>query len=249
SVTPAIPGLRVSPSGNSLQLIGDTAAHTRYDVVVRGDLADAIGQKLGRDQTTPWVVGDAVPSVLGPSGVGVLDPAAKRPTFDVFSLGYDHLEVQLYAVAPADFAAYAAAMRKLYRNGVLPRFPGRKVVDHVVAVAGDKSRLAETDIDLAPALAATGLGHAIAIVTPCPSTDRSPDRRIAWVQSTRLGIDAHVDGDSLVAYATQLTTGASAPGVAVEIAPDGITGTTDSRGIATLALGVAQRKGTHYLLA
>ena len=72
----------------------------------------------------------------------------------------------------------------------------------------------------------------------------APDR---WVQSTKLAVDAHVDGDNLIAFATELGTGKPAAGVALEIRPFGIKAITDDKGMATLPLPAGGRKGAHYL--
>ncbi|HEU4730007.1 MAG TPA: alpha-2-macroglobulin family protein [Kofleriaceae bacterium] len=249
AITPALPDAKIVQTGNTVMVIGSTAARTRYTVAVSGGVVDEFGQRLGKDAQLPWAVGDAMPAFYGASGLVVLDPGARRPTLDLFSTGYDQLAVQLYAVAPADYDAFSAAVRELWNHDKPVRMPGRKVLDKKIAVGGGKNQLVETHVDLEPALGAGGLGHVVAIVEPTPWTDRGPPpRMISWVQSTRLGIDAYVDGDSLVAYASELTTGKRAAGVALEIRPHGITGVTDERGLATLALGGPQR-GACYLVA
>lgn len=250
AITPAIPGVKVFASGSQITVIGATSPRTRYRVVVSGGVVDAFGQALGNDAALSWSVGDAAPTFFGVDGLVVLDPAAKRPTLDVFSTSYDRLNVQLYAVAPADYEAFRSAMRNLWNHDRPPQMPGRKVFDQRVATAGGANQLAETHVDLQPALGPGGLGHAIAVIEPSPWTGRGrPPRLISWVQSTRLGLDAHVDSDSLVAHATRLDTGRSAEGVALELAPYGIAGTTDGRGMATLALAAGQRSGVHMLIA
>jgi uncharacterized protein YfaS (alpha-2-macroglobulin family) len=249
TVTPALPGVKAIVSGRMVFVGGQTAARTRYSVVVSRGVVDQFGQALGKDEALTWDVGDAVPELFGPDGLVVLDPAATRPTLDVFSTSYERLSVQLYAVTPADFEAYRTALRNGWNHDRPPRLPGRKVFDQRIATAGGPNRLAETRIDLGPALGAGGLGHAIAVVEPSPRTDGSPPRLVAWVQSTRLGIDVHVDSDRLVAHTSQLDTGKAAAGVALQLAPYGIAGTTDDRGLATLALADGQRRGAHYLVA
>src|SRR5690606_15401882 len=58
-----------------------------------------------------------------------------------------------------------------------------------------------------------------------------------------------VDAEHLIAYASDLATGAPAAGVALELRPFGVKGQTDGRGLATLALGQRGTKGAHYLVA
>ena len=250
AITPALPDARIAPVGSSLVIAGATRPHTRYSVVVSGRVVDEFGQALGKDAALAWQVGDAVPTLFGPEGLVVLDPGAARPTLDVFSAGYDRLAVQLYAVTPADFDAYRAAMRSQWNRDRAAALPGRKRFDQPVATSGGAGQLAETHIDLRPALAASGLGHAIAVVQPATWTgDGQPPRLVAWIQSTRIGLDVHVDSDSLVAHATRLDTGQSAAGVALELAPHGIAGTTDDRGMATLVLAAGKRPGANRVIA
>src|SRR5262249_50682578 len=105
-------------------------------------------------------------------------------------------------------------------------------------------------IDLTPALSHGNLGHAIAVIEPYPWTvDHEPPRLITWVQSTKLAVDAHVDSDSLVAFASELDGGKAASGIGVEIRPFGITAKTDDRGVATMPLAAGGMKGAHYLVA
>jgi len=250
AIAPAIPGVKVLASGRTVQLVGPTAARTRYSVVVSRGVVDEFGQSLGHDAPATWSVGDAAPTLFGPDGMVVLDPSATRPTLDVFSTGYDRLSVQLYAVAPADFEAYRTAVRNQWLGNRTPPLPGRKVFDQRIATGGGRSQLAETHIDLRPALGPGGLGHAIAVVEPSPWTARSaPPHLISWIQATRLGIDVHVDSDRLVAHTSQLDTGKAAAGVALQLEPYGIAGMSDDRGLATLALADGQRKGAHALIA
>src|SRR5690606_32814254 len=111
------------------------------------------------------------------------------------------------------------------------------------------NKLVETSIDLSPALS-SGLGHVIAIVQPHPWTEPyDPPTMIAWVQATKLGIDATVDSDNLLAFATELATGKPASGVELEGRPFGTKARTDDRGLATIPLVSRSIKGAHYLLA
>src|SRR6185503_16613903 len=108
----------------------------------------------------------------------------------------------------------------------------------------------ETSVDLAPALARSGLGHAIAIVEPYPWKEKyDPPRLISWVQSTKLAVDVSVDADQLVAFTTDLATSKPASAVALELRPFGLTASSDDRGMATLGLVAQGAKGGHMVLA
>jgi hypothetical protein len=247
--TPAIPDVKVLAMGNVVTVLGATEARARYSLVVPAATTDEFGQALGEDRALSWTVTDAMPTFFGANGLIVVDPSAKQPTLDLFTTGYPNLKVQLYAVTPADYDAYRVAQRDLWNRDHPPRFPGKKVFDQQVATQGGPNKMVETHVDLRPALNG-GLGHAIAIVEPSPWTarDSPPPRMLAWIQSTKLAIDAHVDSANLIAFASGLDTGTAAEGVGVELRPSGITGTTDATGQVTLELAAA-RPGASYLIA
>jgi alpha-2-macroglobulin len=250
TVRPDVPGLRVIPNGDGLVLWGQTTARTRYRVTLSKDITDEFGQKLGRDEEVTWLVGDAAPSFFGPSGVVVLDPAAPQPALDFFSTNYSALKVRLYKVAPSDFDAYRVYLREQWNRDRPPKLPGALVVDRLVQTGGGPNQLTETAIDLLPALGKAGLGHAIAVVEPHPwKESHDPPRMIAWVQSTRLAVDAHVDAADLIAFATELDTGKPAGGIALELRPSGARVQTDEQGTATIPLGGQGVRGAHYLIA
>ncbi len=249
TVTPAIPGVHIVQSGTQLVVQGMTAARTMYKVEIAGKVRDEFGQTLGKAETRTFKVGDAQPTFFGPDGLVVLDPAAKQPTLDFFSINYEQLKVRLYQVTPADFDAYQLYMRDRWNHDKPPRMPGRLVFDKLVKTTIGKNDLVETHVDLSPALK-NGLGHVIALVEPHPWKESyEPPAMISWVQATKLGIDASVDGSDLHAFATELATGKPKRGVALELAPFGQKATTDDQGTATIALGAGGAKGSHLLLA
>ena len=250
AIAPEIPDVKLVQSGNVVQVMGLTSARTTYTVTVASGVKDDFGQTLGKDTALTFQVGDATPTFYGPQGLVVLDPAATRPTLDFFTTNYDQLDVQLYAVDPSMIDAFGDYLRNQWNHDHPKPMPGKRVFAQKVATKSGKNQLVETALDLAPALAASGLGHAVAIVTPSPWTyNYPPPQLIAWVQSTKLGIDAHVDGDHLLAYATELGTGKPAANVDVEIRPFGIKAKTDDKGQASLPLGATSVKGAHYLTA
>ncbi|HUJ59836.1 MAG TPA: Ig-like domain-containing protein [Kofleriaceae bacterium] len=238
AVAPALPELRVVPSGSRLYITGNATARTIYHVTVSGKLADDFGQTLGHDETRDLAVGDATPTFYGPSGVVVLDPSAKHPGLDFFSTNYDRLKVKLYKVAPADYPAFEVFLAQRWNHDHPPTMPGAKLVDELIKTAGPANQLGETQLDLARALAGSGLGHVVAMVEPSPWTESyAPPEMIAWVQSTHLAIDAHVDHDSLVAFVSDLATGKPVAHAEVELQSTGTRATTDDAGLATLPLG------------
>ncbi len=244
TVSPAIPELEIRHSGPWITVIGQTKPRETYHVAIAGKLTDTFGQQLGHDEHADFAVLDAAPSFYGPSGMVVLDPAAPKPTLDFFTTNYDQLEVELYRVAPGDLTAYDTYERT---DGKVP--PGKLVTREVVPTKAGKNALAETSLDLSPALD-HGHGHVLAIVSPRPWTETfPPPRLIAWVQVTKLAIDAHVDNENLVAFATDLATGKPAGDVALDLEPFGVEGKTGADGLATLALSDVGAKGATQLIA
>jgi uncharacterized protein YfaS (alpha-2-macroglobulin family) len=249
TVTPEIPGAKIMQSGSSITISGLTTARTTYKVVISGGLLDTFGQTLGRDTTVTFVVGDPLPTFFGPSGMVVVDPAAKKPTLDFFTTNYDQLKVRLYKVTPADYDAFGRWMRDRWNKDKPPRMPGTLAFDQKIKTTRGQNKLVETSVDLSPALT-KGVGHTIAIIEPSPWKERyDPPQLVAWVQATKLGIDATVDGDNLIAFATTLDGGKPASGVDLEIRPFGIKARSDDKGLATLPLTSGGVKGAHYLLA
>jgi uncharacterized protein YfaS (alpha-2-macroglobulin family) len=250
TVTPPIPGMHVIAAGNTVSLVGMTKARTSYKVAVSGRIVDEFGQSLGKDHQHSYSVGDALPYFFGPSGMVVLDPAATKPTLDFFTTNYDQLKVKLFQVDPTvDLAAYGRYVNEQWNHDHPPPAPGKKVVDRTIKTAAGNNELVETSIDLTPALR-NGLGHVVAVVEPYPWKERyEPPRMIAWVQSTKIGISAHVDNDNLIALATDLATGKRLADVSLEMLPFGIKATTDSSGAATMPLESKAMKGPTLLVA
>ena len=250
TISPALPGVKVENYGRTIAIMGPTTAHTTYKVVLNGGIVDEFGQHLGKDSPLEFHVTNAVPTFYGPEGMVVLDPVGKARTLDFFSTNYPAMKVRIYKVGSGDFDAYANYLRNQWNKDKPPRLPGKQVVDKLISTTAGKDKLVETALDLSAALSGDGFGQAIAIVEPSPWTeDYDPPRMVSWVQSTHLGVDAHVDGDQLVAMVTDLATGKPAAGVALEMRPSGQKAKTDDKGMATLALPAHAGKGTAMLVA
>ncbi|HEY5934275.1 MAG TPA: Ig-like domain-containing protein [Kofleriaceae bacterium] len=248
-VSPAIEHVKIVQRGTTISVGGETKARVTYKVTIPAGTLDEFGQKLGKDQIKTFTVGDAEPTFYGPSGMVVLDPTAKKQTLDFFTTNYEQLVVKIYKVQPADFGAYVNYIQNQWNKDKPPPVPGQKVFDQAIRTSTDKNALVENHIDLAPALSA-GLGHAVVIVEPRPWPHKyNPDRHIAWVQSTKLAVDAHVDGDNLIAFATELETGKPAAGVDLEIQPYALTGKSDNQGVATIALSPTSKTGYNFVTA
>ncbi|HUS63453.1 MAG TPA: alpha-2-macroglobulin family protein [Kofleriaceae bacterium] len=233
-IEPALPGLKVVPSGMWLEIAGRQRGRTTYKVTLPASLRDTFDQTLGKPQTLEFHVGDATPQLFGPSGLTLLDPSAKRRTYDLHTINVKSLDVAVYQVTPDDWPRFARYMQKNPRKPVSP--PGRRVVNKTIKIAGSPDEMVETQIDLAAALAKSGHGHAVVHVEPTRWPDRWKPELDVWVQSTDIALDAFVDSQHLLAWATRLADGAPAGGVELSLAPKGARGTTSARGTAELAL-------------
>jgi uncharacterized protein YfaS (alpha-2-macroglobulin family) len=247
-VEPALPGMDVQVMGDMLLIHGQSKGRTTYRVTLPAAITDVYGQTLGKVKPLAFRVEDAEPSFFGPSGLVVLDPAARKPQLGVFSINTPSLQVRLHKVTPADWPAYVRYLRQQHAPG-RATLPGTEVVNTRLDVAGAADTMVETAIDLAPALstatATSGkLGHVVALIEPTTWRDQGWKPQIlAWVQVTEIGLDAFADQTELIGWATRLADGA--PLADVELAlldPAGGQATpgnavrTDAGGLALLPL-------------
>jgi hypothetical protein len=104
-----------------------------------------------------------------------------------------------------------------------------------VQTRGGADELTETRLDLSPALEG-GFGQIILVVRPVkPKKDARREAVRAWVQATHIGLDAFVDGGTLLSWATALGDGRPLADVEVSLEP-GKPVSTDSGGLARLGL-------------
>jgi uncharacterized protein YfaS (alpha-2-macroglobulin family) len=232
-VQPAIPGLEVNPAYSMITVQGRMTGRTRYVVTLPSTLRDVYGQTLGKDVALDYETGSAWPLLAASGGeLVVLDPGGK-PSLSIDSTNHQKLELRVWVVRPEDYPAFARGGR-----------PGTLVHRGELAIGGPPDARVETAIELSPYLKKSGLGHLVVEVKAPPVRDAKgrPEEGPAilkWIQSTRIGLDAFVDGEELLARTTDLATGAALEGVAVSIGP-GAGGLeprrSDARGLATIAL-------------
>lgn len=235
AISPALPGRRVEMVDRHLTVYGRSEGRTDYTLTVPAAIVDTFGQSLGDDHSETFKVGPARPTLFGPSGLVVLDPAAKTPAATVFSTQHKQLRARIYAVSPEDWPRYAQHVQQATRNLAGAQPPGTLVDDRTISVAGNPDALTETAIDLSAALE-NGRGHAVVVIEPvgAASSDRQTLR--AWFQRTDIALDAFADASELHTWATNLADGTPLSGVAVKLADAGATATTGSDGTTALAL-------------
>ena len=240
SVVPALPGMKVAVWGTNLNISGEAKANSRYTVTRRGGSRRSSGRSLEKPVTFTIAVGAARPNFFVPgNNFVVLDPNGPQRVA-AFTTGYKTLRITAYAVSPADFPAFQKAAAAAMRNERGASWNvGRVAHQATVNVRGGLDELAETPIDLAPALRGKP-GHLAVKVEPLPRrADRNREATWLWVQSTRIGLDAYVDAQELVAFASSLADGKPLAGARLSLLPTGASTDTGADGLGRLALGTA----------
>jgi hypothetical protein len=238
-IEPELPGAQIHVYGNALNIQGRSTGRTAYTVRLAADLGDVYGQSLGSDQLLTFKVGAAQPNLWAPGDTLVtLDPSARKPVFSVFTINYDRVKVRAYAVQPRDWPTFKSYLRDYYRTDRPHEPPGRPVFAETVRVQSRPDEMVETAIDLTPALQ-EGLGHVVLIVEPVTSllARRGQTPLVQkWVQATRLGLDAFVEGEKMLVWANALADGAPLPAVQLALVPGDRAVSTDAAGVANLLL-------------
>jgi alpha-2-macroglobulin len=214
-VEPELPGMKVSNYGQVINIQGASRGRTTYKVTFDASLRDAFGQTLGENKTVTFNVGPASPNLAASvEGLAVLDPFA-APRFSIFSINHSQVRVSLYSVGPEHWDQFndfmRTAMQYGYQRGNRQRsMPaiGRLVYSRVIDIAEKPDDLAETAIDLKPALN-EGFGQMILNVEAMQPAKTQWERRSiqVWIQSTDIGLDAFADQTNLLGWATSLRDG------------------------------------------
>lgn len=221
-IEPAIENANIFPSGNYIYIQGYKKGRTTYKVTVDQRLKDTFEQNLTAPVAATFNVGAAQSNLYSQGGSFVtLDPTSK-PAYSIYSTNQNSVKLQIYSVTPENWEAFRLYMKHLYYDEQKrPPIPGKLVVDKTLQIESKPDELVETRIDLSPALK-DGLGHAIVFVEPTVKRDKYDRTKIvAWTQSTQIGLDAFVDNQELVGFATELKTGKPLAGVDLTIAPNG----------------------------
>lgn len=222
-VEPPVENMNIYPGGRFIYFQGYKKGRTTYKITVGGGLKDIFGQSLGKDATVTIKVGEAPASLYAQGGnMVVLDPTAK-PSFSIYSTNQPSVKLKIYKVEPADWAQFQEYVRRINYDDDKnrPAVPGKLVVNKTVAIENKPDEMVETRIDLAEVLTG-GFGNVIVDIEPTVRRDKYDRTRIfSWVQATRIGLDAFVDNEELVGFATDLQTGKPLAGVELSIYPNG----------------------------
>jgi uncharacterized protein YfaS (alpha-2-macroglobulin family) len=254
TVSPAIAGMKVEVHGSGLTIRGKTKGRTRYTVEIAGTIPDTHGQTMGQPASIVFDVGSAEPALFGAEQeMIVLDPAQTKKEYKVYTINEPGLHARVYAVQPSDWAKYLEFHHEWERPRKI-RPPGRLVYEKVLTPKKAPDELVATSIDLAPALA-NGVGQALVVVEPTRAMPKGrfrPELHV-WVQSTEIGLDAMIENDQVLGWATRLADGAPMEGVEVQLL-GAASAKTDGQGIARVPLSstpghlVVGRKGKDVVI-
>ena len=222
-VEPAVDGLNIYPSGNYIYFNGYKKGNTTYRITVDQNLTDTFGQKLARPALALIKVGAAPQNFYAQGGaMTVLDPSAK-PAFSIYSTNHASARVKIYRVKPEDWYQYTQYYRRInYDDNQRPQIPGSLVSDKTVQIKNIQDEMVETRIDLMAALGGDELGNLILDIEPTVKRDKyDRSRVVTWVQATKIGLDAFVDNQELIGFATELQSGRPISGVELSVYPNG----------------------------
>lgn len=251
-IEPATTGVEATVYSNWIGIGGVKQPETTYRVTIDKSLTDIFRQQLGKDETVTFSVGSMYPRfALSAHGFTVLDPAAPRQV-SLYSLNLKTVRVSLYKPQPEDWFEFKSYVLLRQRGQVQDEkivIPGQLIYSRQIDLQTPANQVAETLIDLTPAFT-DKFGQAIVSVEAInPALDVQRNPVVAWVQSTRIGLDAFADNDQLVGWANSLEDGAPLPDVQLEILPAKLSATTGRNGLGRIDLEPADTSTESVLVA
>lgn len=247
---PSTPGAELSVYGNLIGIGGMKQPDTTYRVTIDKSVTDIFDQQLGKDETVTFTVGPMSPLfALSAHGFTVLDPAAPRQ-ISLYSLNLKTVRVSLYKPQPEDWFQFKSYLQMRAQNqNTKIVMPGQLIYSRQLDLQTPGNQIAETVIDLTPAFT-DKFGQAIVMVEAInPTIDAQHNPVVAWVQSTRIGLDAFADNDQLVGWANSLEDGAPLADVQLEILPAKLSATTGHNGLARIDLKTSGTSTSSLLVA
>ncbi len=248
TVSPEISGQQIFANPWEISIRGATKGQTTYTVTLPAELTDTFGQTLGSDTEIEFKIRDAEPWLREfNQPLITLDPLAENPTLPILTVNHDDVDIEAYSVDPQDWNEFQNYLEGQWEENPRPIPAGwDRVASFNVDIAAKEDELTETSLDLSAAFAGQP-GHRVVVVKPTgrladlnPQDDLFWRNRpaIAWVQSTNIAVDAISDSTQLVAWITDLSTGAPLEGVEVELRDGALVGedSSDGSGLATITL-------------
>jgi len=216
TVSPKMAEQFIESYGQYLQIEGTTEPKTTYTVTLDAGMKDLYGQKLEGQRRYTFTTGELqVYPAMMPSGdqLLVLDPDGPR-AFHVMTVAHKSLKIDVYKVAPEDYARYQTEFVSPYYSYYeddrkTAKMPGKLVSSETVRLKGKNDEVMLTRIDISKALE-KGFGHAVVVIEPTSQPDEYYRQATsAWLQSTQMGLTAVSDRSELVAWTSDLKTGAT----------------------------------------
>ncbi len=242
SVEPEPDAISYDVYDHEIWIQAGTRGNTTYTVTLDAGLTDRFGQSLAEELQVRFEVGPAEAFLTAKAGgpITTLDPYA-GPVFPIYTVNLNAVKVRAFRVAPEQYVDYLL-WRHDHRRDDPQDPPGELVMERTLQLGSQADLMLETNVELADALGGE-TGHLILYVEPEPGLLASLFNRrlremrvVSWVQVTRIGLDAFVDGDEIYVWANRLADGAPLPGVGVTLWPQDLHGTTDETGSALLTL-------------
>ena len=231
-----------TPSGEGVSLEAPKWPGQAYTIPIGDGIVDIYGQaQVGtRSLAFTTTLQRFDPEIRVHTGFYILDPRFEIPQWVISTEAVTQVRVQLYKVQPADYFAY----QKL-EAGERKTAPGALMFDKTYPVGARMG--ADLRVDLRPLLSATSTGHIVAIATATPAIE-VPEwftrKNVAWIQVSRLGMSARLDGEKLSAWSSSISPDhflEPVGNLATELVQDGrpsstVTATADAGGHVELAL-------------
>jgi alpha-2-macroglobulin len=243
-VEPEVLGQVVNVYGNVVAIGGATKAKTNYQVTVPAGVLDVFGQSLDKAAVGKVEFGSAEP-LLRPfnSPLVTLDPLVGSAEVSIATINHAEVRARVVQVTPNDWPAFTQYLVEASsdREPALPKW--KVLFDKKIATAGKPDELTETQLDLAPYLGTSGLGHLVVLLDPTEKYERDSPRywqnrpTFAWVQATKLGIDGFRDNKSVTLWTTELANGKPMANVAISTVAGSESATTDANGLASFPIG------------
>ncbi len=250
-IEPAIENAIIETVGsNEIQIRGEKKPNTVYKVAVSGKAADLHKQTLSKDVAATFKVGKSQPIFNGDGDEFLtLDPNGKL-RYSIYSRNHKSFNVKVYSVTPDDYVRYRKVLRDFTNNKqIVPKIDfGKLIIDKIFKIKNAVDIYEETIIDLQKVLP-NRFGHAVLVAEPTDKIvgDHYWDKPfIIWIQSTNIGVDAFLDYEKLVAFATDLKTAKPLSNAEISLHNDFssvLNSVTDSTGIAEFQLTDAVGRG------
>lgn len=251
-IEPAIEDFKIENyrDNSEIYIKGYKKPNTTYKVTVSGKASDLFKQTLGEDVTATFKVGKSQPIFHGEGEEFMtLDPNGKL-RYSINSRNHKSFNVRLYSVTPKDYVVFRNTLRLFNsRKKFVPKIGfGKLISDKNFEMKTEDDNYEETSIDLAKAIP-NKYGHAVLVAEPTVKTDENyyfNKPFIIWIQSTNIGLDAFLDYEKLIAFATDLKTAKPLSNAEISLHNGNssvINSSTNQTGIAEFELTNATERG------